>query len=209
MASSAAAQIEALLLATPAPVQLDKLRRHMAAVDIDATVADLKAFWRPRGMTIREKDGAIGFVPSEAVIKALAQSDNRKGRKLTEAAVETLCFIAVHQPVTTRDIEEARGLALFKGVTDSLMDSGFVRTSLRKTDSGRAVTYVTTEKFLDHFGLTSLADLPDRDEIMQLLVVPDDGDDKSSQTENDVPQPQVETAFGLEITNFSSVSVET
>lgn len=202
MASPASLQIEALLLASPAPTSIEKLTKHFGR-DVSAEIDELTAFWSARGMNVRIRDGAVSLMPAEAVLKALSRNDARKGRKLTDAAVETLCFIAIHQPVTSKDIEAGRGLALYKGVVDSLMDAGFVRAALRKTDSGRAVTYVTTDLFLDHFGLSSLGDLPSKDELLQIVTETPD------QTENDVPQPQVDVALGLEISNRSPTSEET
>ncbi|MCV9964658.1 SMC-Scp complex subunit ScpB [Pararhizobium sp. BT-229] len=201
MASTASLQIEALLLASPAPTSIEKLAKHFGR-DVSAEIAEMAAFWSARGMNVRIRDGAVSLTPSEAVLKALSRNDARKGRKLTDAAVETLCFIAVHQPVTSKDIEAGRGLALYKGVVDSLMDAGFVRAALRKTDSGRAVTYVTTDLFLDHFGLSSLGDLPSKDELLQIV------NETPDQTENEVPQPQVDVALGLETSNLSPTSEE-
>ncbi len=199
MMAAVTSQIEALLLASPAPVSLDKLRGYFGR-DISGEIDELTSFWAGRGMHVRQRDGHVSLMPSDVVLKALARSDGAKGRKLTDAAVETLCFIAVHQPVTTRDIETGRGVALFKGLIDSLLDAGFVRAALRKTDSGRAVTYVTTDLFLDHFGLVSLADLPTKDELLEIVnSVPD-------QTENEVPQPHVDVALGLETSNLSPTS---
>lgn len=202
MSSADAVQIEALLLASPTPVGLEKLRKHFGR-DMAPELQAIAGFWAGRGMQVRERDGAVSLVPSEAVLKALSRNDARKGRKLTEAAVQTLCFVAVHQPVTAKDIENGRGLALFKGLMDSLLDAGFVRAALRKTDAGRAVTYVTTDLFLDHFGLSSLSDLPSRDELLEIVGSTPD------QTENDTPQPHVEEALGLEISNLSPTRDET
>lgn len=202
MASPLALQIEALLLAASSPTSLEKLAKHFGR-DVSPEISEVTAFWASRGMNVRIRDGAVALMPSEAVLKALSRNDARKARKLTDAAVETLCFIAIHQPVTAKDIETGRGLALFKGVVDSLMDAGFVRAALRKTDSGRAVTYVTTDLFLDHFGLSSLGDLPSKDELLQIV------NETPDQTENDVPQPQVDVALGLEISNRSPTSSET
>lgn len=202
MKSPTLTQIEALLLASSSPVSLEKLESHIGR-EVSQEISALSAFWETRGMNIRIRDGALAFAPSEAVLKALTRNDMKKGRKLTDAAVETLCYIAVHQPVTAKDIEAGRGLALFKGVVDSLMDAGFVRASLRKTDAGRAVTYVTTDLFLDHFGLSSLGDLPTKDELLQIVNSTPD------QTENDVPHPQVDAALGLETSNLSPTSDDT
>jgi chromosome segregation and condensation protein ScpB len=161
MTSALGSQIEALLLASPAPVSLEKLTKHLGR-DISDELSALTAFWEPRGMNVRMRDGAVSLVPAEAVLKALSRNDARKGRKLTDAAVETLCFIAVHQPVT----------------------------------------YVTTDLFLDHFGLSSLGDLPSKDELLQIV------NETPDQTEKDVPQPQVDVALGLEISNRSPTSDE-
>lgn len=167
----------------------------------DAAVQEIADFWSGRGMELSIKGDDAALVPSKDVVTLMERADRRGRRKLTEAAVETLCFIAFHQPVTVPDIEKARGVALNQGVIDSLLDSGFVRSSLRKTNSGRAVMYVTTDLFLDHYALTSLADLPSLEEMEDLLNPPMD-----DQMENDSPQPQDERALGLEMENFSSVS---
>jgi segregation and condensation protein B len=206
MAVGTETQIEALLLAAPAPISLEKLRKHCGR-DVTEDIASLSRFWSSRGMNVRIRDDAVSLVPSDVVLKALSRHDARKGRKLTDAAVQTLCFIAVHQPVTARDIEAGRGLQLFKGVMDSLMDAGFVRSALRKTDAGRAVTYVTTDLFLDHFALSSLADLPSRDELLD--IVRSTPDPQPDQIENETPHPQDDTAFGLDTSNLSPASEET
>lgn len=198
-ATAIGVQIEALLLASPSPIGIDKLVRHFGR-DVTSDIAEIEAFWSGRGMSLRQRDGTISLTPAEPVLKALSRNDAKKGRKLTDAAVETLCFVAIHQPVTAKDIEGGRGLALFKGLMDSLLDAGFVRASLRKTDSGRAVTYVTTDLFLDHFGLSSLGDLPSKDELLEIVSSTPD------QTENDTPHPQVDEALGLDISNLSPTS---
>lgn len=201
MASSVARSIEALLVASPKPQSLARLRQMLGETQVNEAVAELSSFWQGRGMELSIKGDEAALVPAKETVTLMEQGERRGRRRLTEAAVETLCYIAFHQPVTVPDIEKARGVALNKGVMDSLLDSGFVRTSLRKTNSGRAVMYVTTDLFLDHYALTSLADLPSFEEMEDLLNPPMD-----TQIENDSPQPQEERALGLEIENFSSVS---
>lgn len=102
MASPVALQIEALLLAASSPTSLEKLAKHFGR-DASPEISEVTTFWASRGMNVRLRDGAVSLMPSEAVLKALSRNDARKGRKLTDAAVETLCFIAVHQPVTAKD----------------------------------------------------------------------------------------------------------
>lgn len=196
-------QIEALIVASPRPQPLERLRSMFGANEIDDAVLSLQSWWGKRGMRVVVKDDAISLAPSKEAVLALAAADKKTRRKLTEAAVETLSFIAFHQPVTIGDIESARGVALSKGLMDSLLDSGYVRASLRKTNSGRAVMYATTDLFLDHYGLSSLSDLPTPEEMEDFSRPPED-----PHIENEVPQPQDEDALGLEMTNFSSARVD-
>lgn len=169
--------VEALLIASPRPIMEVDLQNTLGSVGLGAVLRELNEFWRDRGLTILRKDGALSLVASEAVVATFADLDKRKGRRLTEAAVQTLCYIAINQPVTQKNIEAARGVVLFKGLMDSLLDAGFVRTSIRKTDSGRALTYVTTELFLQHFSLSALSDLPTQDELFELVNVTEGGSD--------------------------------
>lgn len=165
-------QIEALLISSPDFVTIEKLYEIFNTDQVEDALNELSSFWAGRGMVIVRKKGAISLVPSPAYLKILLEVQGEVVKNLSSAAVETLCFIALNQPVTIADIEEARGLKLFKGLMDTLLDSGFVRASVRREDSGRAITYVTTDLFLEHFGLTSLTDLPVMDELPDLIGVP-------------------------------------
>lgn len=196
-------QIEALIIASPRPQPLDRIRAAFGSAAADQAIANLSSWWSCRGMSVLLKDGFISMIPSREAVTALGEANGRNRRRLTDAAVETLSYIAFHQPVTLMDIERARGVSLSKGLIDSLLDSGYVRASLRKTNSGRAMMYVTTDLFLDHYGLTALSDLPTPEEMEDFAQPPLDG-----HIENDVPQPHEEEAFGLEMTNFSSASVD-
>ena len=198
-------QIEALLVASPRPVDLKRLFTEHGEKPVRDALEALSGFWTGRGMAVQMREGTVALVPNRETVRALAQGQSRQ-RRLTEAAVETLAYVAFNQPVTIQDVEAGRGVALSKGVIDSLLDAGFIRGALRKTNSGRALTYVTTDLLLEHFGLDSLADLPGLDELEELSgAMPVD----PVQIENDVPQPQDEEALGFERTNFSSAIDDT
>jgi segregation and condensation protein B len=74
--------------------------------------------------------------------------------------VETLAIIAYHQPVTRAEIEEIRGVQLSKGTLEGLMEQGWIKPGRRREVPGRPGTWVTTDQFLNHFGLERLEDLP-------------------------------------------------
>ncbi len=83
----------------------------------------------------------------------------KSAEEITHAMMETLSIVAYRQPVTRPEIEELRGVnsAYILGV---LAEKGLVAEAGRKEAVGRPMLYVTTEKFLKHFGITRIEDLP-------------------------------------------------
>ena len=71
----------------------------------------------------------------------------------------------MHQPVTRAEIEEIRGVQTSRGTLDVLMEAGWVRFRGRRRTPGRPVTLGTTPRFLDHFGLEEIRDLPGLEEL--------------------------------------------
>ena len=88
--------------------------------------------------------------------------------KLSRAALETLAIIAYRQPVGRLQIEELRGVSA-AGVLRSLQERGIIEVTGRAEGLGRPLLYGTTSKFLDHFGLRALDDLP-RPEELQIAL---------------------------------------
>ncbi|HEY0225660.1 MAG TPA: SMC-Scp complex subunit ScpB [Mycobacterium sp.] len=79
--------------------------------------------------------------------------------KLTRAALETLAVVAYRQPVTRARVSAVRGVNV-DAVVRTLLARGLITEAGADEDSG-AVTFATTELFLERLGLTSLTDLPD------------------------------------------------
>ncbi len=94
--------------------------------------------------------------------------------KLTRAALETLAVVAYRQPVTRARVSAVRGVNV-DAVMRTLLARGLITEVGNDEDSG-AVTFATTELFLERLGLSSLSDLPD---IAPLLPDVDTIDDLS------------------------------
>ncbi len=90
-----------------------------------------------------------------------------KPARLSAPALETLAIIAYRQPITRADIEAVRGVAV-DGVVQTLLERGLVEIVGRAELPGRPQLYGTTEQFLKHFGLRSLADLPNAEELRRI-----------------------------------------
>ncbi len=87
-----------------------------------------------------------------------------KPARLSAPALETLAIIAYRQPITRADVEAVRGVNI-DGVLQTLMERGLVKIAGRAEIPGRPLLYETTQFFLDHFGLRSLDELPNAQEL--------------------------------------------
>jgi segregation and condensation protein B len=157
--------LEAVLFASAEPLSERELAQRLPEdAAIPELLAALKADYADRGVNLVRAGKTWAFRTSRDLAAALSR-DKLTERRLSRAALETLAIIAYHQPVTRAEIEEIRGVQLSKGTLDVLFDQGWIRPKGRRQTPGRPVTWGTTDTFLDHFGLESLAELPGVDEL--------------------------------------------
>ncbi|MCP4452431.1 MAG: SMC-Scp complex subunit ScpB [Planctomycetes bacterium] len=90
----------------------------------------------------------------------------RADNKLTPASLETLAIVAYKQPAIRADIEAIRGVASGE-MLRGLMVKGLVKMVGRAEVVGRPMQYGTTKKFLECFGLNTLKDLPEIEELQR------------------------------------------
>jgi segregation and condensation protein B len=143
--------VEALAAATDQPVyrvaaklqlMADELTGRDSGIDLRKTSEGWRMYTRARFAPYVEKlllDGAR--------------------TKLTRAALETLAVVAYRQPVTRARVSAVRGVNV-DAVMRTLLARGLITEAGTDADTG-AVTFATTELFLERLGLTSLAELPD------------------------------------------------
>jgi len=157
--------VEALLFAASAPLDEASLKERLPeGTDVAALLAELARHYEMRGVNVVRVAGGwtLRTAPDVAPRLKLTQ---KVARKLSRAAIETLAVVAYHQPVTRAEIEAIRGVIISRGTLDTLMEAGWIAPKGRKQTVGRPVTWGTTEEFLLHFGLESIADLPGIDEL--------------------------------------------
>ncbi|BAL99006.1 segregation and condensation protein B [Caldilinea aerophila DSM 14535 = NBRC 104270] len=156
--------LESLLFVADAPVEAEELARVVnAPVEVvERHVRALGELYRAqhRGLRIAERNGRFQMVSApEAgeLIEAFLNLDATT--RLSAPALETLAIIAYRQPVTRAQIEAVRGVDC-SGVLRSLLQRGLIEEIDRLDAPGRPVRYGVTDLFLQHFGLTSLQELP-------------------------------------------------
>jgi segregation and condensation protein B len=164
--------IECLIFASDIPLTVERIRQVLEDLQprqIRELVEELAEEYRtsPRGIYIREVAHGFQFCTRPEFAPLVHQLRKSKPYHLTQPTLETLAIIAYKQPVTKAEIELVRGVDC-TGVVKSLMDKKLVAIQGRKEVIGRPFLYGTTPKFLEVFGLETLASLPTIEEIKQL-----------------------------------------
>jgi segregation and condensation protein B len=170
--------IECLIFASDIPLTVERIRQVLEDLQprkIRELVEELMEDYRtsPRGIYIREVAHGYQFCTKPAFASLVHQMRKSKPYHLTQPTLETLAIIAYKQPVTKAEIEVVRGVDC-GGVVKSLMDKKLIAIEGKKEVIGRPFLYGTTPKFLEVFGLETLASLPTIEEIKQLsdTVIP-------------------------------------
>lgn len=91
---------------------------------------------------------------------------------LSTAALETLAIIAYNQPMVRSQVDEVRGVDSSYNIR-KLVLKGLIEEKGRSELPGRPILYGTTDKFLSHFGISSISELP---KIEEEEVVDEDVD---------------------------------
>ncbi|OHB68768.1 MAG: hypothetical protein A2V70_01890 [Planctomycetes bacterium RBG_13_63_9] len=86
--------------------------------------------------------------------------------RLSQAAVDVLAVVAYQQPLTSEQIGQLRGKPS-SHVLSQLVRRGLLRIE-RRDPKRRTASYFTTDRFLELFGMESLDDLPQSEELDRL-----------------------------------------
>lgn len=93
-----------------------------------------------------------------------AKMINTSKSTLSNAALETLAIIAYNQPVTRLKVEEIRGVGC-DAMIRKLVAKALIKEVGREDSPGKPILYSVTDEFMDVFGLVSLDELPELEEI--------------------------------------------
>ena len=159
--------VEAILFASSSSVSIGQIAERFPEdrVKLIPDVLELlQEQYANRGVNLVQRDNRYALRTS-ADLGDQMRLEKEQPKKFTRAAQETMAIIAYHQPVTRAEIENIRGVATSPGALDALMEAGWIKPGKRREVPGRPVTWLTTQAFLDHFGLEKLEDLPGMEEL--------------------------------------------
>ena len=177
-------RVEALLFAAAGPLTAAEIAARLPEnCNVARAISGLRARYEGRGVELECVADRWRFRTAPDLAFMMTQ-EREEPRRLSKAGLETLAIIAYHQPVTRAEIEGVRGVSLSRGTLDVLLEMGFVRLRGRRRSPGRPVTYATADRFLEHFGLANLSDMPGLAEMKAAGLL-----DLSMPAGFDVPDP--------------------
>ena len=155
-------QLEAMLFVAAEPVTAAQLA---AALDVAPSVVErglneLDTALANRGLRLQRNAGRFQLTTAPQLAELVERFLGLEATThLSRAALETLAIIAYQQPVTRPQIDSIRGVNS-DSMMKSLLHKGLILESGRADGPGRPILYSTTPEFLQHFGLSSILEMP-------------------------------------------------
>ncbi|MFL2859258.1 MAG: SMC-Scp complex subunit ScpB [Pontiellaceae bacterium] len=94
--------------------------------------------------------------------------EKNKTMKLSKPALETLAIIAYRQPCLRSEVEDVRGVSV-DAVVRKLIEMQLVKVVKRSNLPGKPWLFGTTQRFLEHFGINSVEELPGSSELKRII----------------------------------------
>ncbi len=167
-------KLESILFVSNKPLTAKQLAKHVESGEETVTQAlhELGQLRKDNGIVLldtgNEYQLATNSTHSE-LVKNFLNADLRES--LTEATVEVLAIIAYRQPISKAEIEAIRGVNSQYSIRALLM-RGLIEKVPNPNDARGSYYHITTE-FLQHLGITSVADLPEFNKLVADIKLPD------------------------------------
>lgn len=134
--------------------------------DIELLLEHVQQQYANRGVNLVKRGNGWGLRTAPDMAEKL-EVHKVEVKPMSRAAIETLAIIAYHQPVTRAEIEQIRGVSISKSTFEILVAENLIKPGKRRDVVGRPLTWITTRHFLDTFGLESLKELPNLQELKE------------------------------------------
>jgi segregation and condensation protein B len=163
--------LEALLFVGGPPLTAQRAAevvRGLGEAEFQEAIDSLSRAYRSQGRPYQIQLQGHGYLltlkPRFSSVREKLFGGVREAR-LSQAAVDVLSLVAYKQPATRQEIDALRG-ADSGGVLRQLIRHGLV--ALQRLEGDSESRYVTTPRFLQLFGLNSLDDLPQTQDLQRL-----------------------------------------
>jgi segregation and condensation protein B len=166
--------VEALLFISDKPLSAKRLK-DLLGPDFETSVFE-QAVARVQeqyqathhGFELVEVNGGFQFRTKPGRANLARKLVKVQVQRLSGGAMETLALVAYKQPVMKEEIDKVRGVDSSYFIR-GLLDRKLIKISGRSELPGRPMLYVTTDEFLELFGLADLSALPALHEIEKMI----------------------------------------
>jgi segregation and condensation protein B len=156
-------KLEALLFVAAGPVSILQLAEVLdrKQEEVEAALNELAMGYARRGaLALQWHVGRVQLTTAPQMAALVERFLGLEATaRLSKASMEALAIVAYRQPITRPGIDAVRGVSS-DGVIKSLISKGLIQEAGRAEGPGRPILYETTADFLQHFGLSSLNELP-------------------------------------------------
>jgi segregation and condensation protein B len=162
-------RIEAVLFASATPVPREALERVVGqGVSVDLLIEDLAADLEGRPYEVARVGAGWLLRTRPAFAPAIRAAADVGGQalNLSEFDLAVLAAIAIHQPISRDALRDIFGREISRDLIGRLAERDLIATGPREPRRGAPYTFVTTETFLVAFGMESLRDLPDAEQMV-------------------------------------------
>lgn len=162
--------VEALLFASETPLTPGEIARASDTLDaaaVESAIEELRGEYErdERAVQIYKLGDGYQILTRPEYAPYLESFDSvAKVSRLSQAALETLAIIVYRQPVSRIEIDGIRGVNSGP-VLRTLQERELIEVVGRAEGLGRPLLYGTSARFLEHFGLGSLKDLPQPEDL--------------------------------------------
>ena len=161
-------RIEAVLFASSAPVARNDLARVVGqGASVDLLIEDLAVDLEGRPYEVAQAGAGWMLRARPAYAPAIRAAADVGGQalNLAEFDLAVLAAIAFHQPISRDGLKDIFGKEISRDLIGRLAERDLIGTGPREPRRGAPYTFVTTGTFLAAFGLESLRDLPDPEQL--------------------------------------------
>lgn len=162
--------VEALIFTAESSITQEEIQSCLKTVygwelskeDINQCIEEIGERYKQEEFSFElvELAGGFQFLSKKeyhTVINAMLQLKAKK--RLSTAAMETLSIIAYKQPISKAEVEHIRGVNSDYSI-QKLLEKDLIEIEGKSEGPGKPIIYGTSKSFMDHFGLSSMADLP-------------------------------------------------
>jgi segregation and condensation protein B len=161
-------RIEAVLFASATPVTRDNLAKVVGqTVSIDLLIEDLIFDLADRPYAVMQIGSGWILRTKNAYSSAIRAAADIGGQapNLSKFDMAVLAAIAIHQPISRDGLKDIFGKEISRDQIRKLTKSDLIGAGPREPRRGAPYTFVTTQEFLTTFGMETLRNLPDAEQL--------------------------------------------